>query len=36
MIMYTLYTEGGQADLRLLSTFSLLYSLPVVAACSSS
>jgi multiple sugar transport system permease protein len=30
VIMYTLYTEGGQADLRLLSTFSLLYSLPVV------
>ncbi|RZU76230.1 carbohydrate ABC transporter membrane protein 2 (CUT1 family) [Micromonospora kangleipakensis] len=29
VIMYTLYTEGGQADLRLLSTFSLLYSLPV-------
>jgi multiple sugar transport system permease protein len=30
VIMYTLYTEGGQANLRLLSTFSLLYSLPVV------
>jgi multiple sugar transport system permease protein len=30
VIMYTLYTEGGQADLGLLSTFSLLYSLPVV------
>ena len=30
VIMYTLYTEGGQVDLRLLSTFSLLYSLPVV------
>ncbi len=29
VIMYTLYTEGGQADLALLSTFSLLYSLPV-------
>ena len=30
VIMYTLYTEGGQANLSLLSTFSLLYSLPVV------
>ena len=30
VIMYTLYTEGGQADLSLLATFSLLYSLPVV------
>jgi multiple sugar transport system permease protein len=30
VIMYTLYTEGGQANLALLSTFSLLYSLPVV------
>jgi multiple sugar transport system permease protein len=29
VIMYTLYTEGGQANLALLSTFSLLYSLPV-------
>jgi len=30
VIVYTLYTEGGQANLALLSTFSLLYSLPVV------
>ncbi|GAA0951764.1 carbohydrate ABC transporter permease [Nonomuraea longicatena] len=30
VIIYTLYTEGGQADLRLLSTFGLLYSVPVV------
>lgn len=30
VIMYTLYTEGGQANLRLLSTFGLLYSVPVV------
>jgi multiple sugar transport system permease protein len=30
VIMYTLYTEGGQANLALLSTFALLYSLPVV------
>ncbi|MFI6480193.1 carbohydrate ABC transporter permease [Nonomuraea sp. NPDC050663] len=30
VIMYTLYTEGGQANLRLLSTFGLLYSIPVV------
>ncbi|HEY0697961.1 MAG TPA: carbohydrate ABC transporter permease [Micromonospora sp.] len=29
VIMYTLYTEGGQANLALLSAFSLLYSLPV-------
>jgi multiple sugar transport system permease protein len=31
VIMYTFYTEGGQPDLALISTFSLLYSLPVVA-----
>jgi len=31
VVVYNFYTEGGQADLRLLSTFSLLYSLPVVA-----
>ena len=31
VIMYTFYTEGGQPDLPLISTFSLLYSLPVVA-----
>ncbi|MGI5200133.1 carbohydrate ABC transporter permease [Spirillospora sp. CA-108201] len=30
VIMYTFYTEGGQPDLPLISTFSLLYSLPVV------
>lgn len=28
--MYTFYTEGGQPDLALIATFSLLYSLPVV------
>ncbi len=31
VVMYTFYTEGGQADLALISTFSLLFSLPVVA-----
>jgi len=31
VVMYTFYTEGGQADLSLISTFSLLFSLPVVA-----
>lgn len=30
VVVYNFYTEGGQADLRLLSTFSLLYSIPVV------
>lgn len=30
VVMYTFYTEGGQADLGLISTFSLLFSLPVV------
>ncbi|HEX4812573.1 MAG TPA: carbohydrate ABC transporter permease [Nonomuraea sp.] len=30
VITYTLYTEGGQANLRMLSTFGLLYSIPVV------
>ncbi|MFC6083797.1 carbohydrate ABC transporter permease [Sphaerisporangium aureirubrum] len=30
VILYTLYTEGGQPRLDLISTFSLLYSLPVV------
>jgi multiple sugar transport system permease protein len=30
VIMYTLYTEGGQANLKVLSTFGLLYSIPVV------
>ncbi|MGW0201332.1 hypothetical protein [Nonomuraea sp. NPDC003201] len=31
VILYTLYTEGGAPKLDLISTFSLLYSLPVVA-----
>jgi multiple sugar transport system permease protein len=30
VLVRTLYTEGGQPNLALLSTFSLLYSLPVV------
>ncbi|RMI46027.1 carbohydrate ABC transporter permease [Streptomyces triticirhizae] len=30
VVMYTFYTEGGQPDLALISTFSLLYSVPVV------
>ncbi|WP_326823414.1 carbohydrate ABC transporter permease [Streptosporangium sp. NBC_01756] len=30
VVLYTLYTEGGQPNLSLISTFSLLYSLPVV------
>ena len=30
VLVRTLYTEGGQPDLALLSTFSLLYSVPVV------
>jgi multiple sugar transport system permease protein len=30
VVVYNFYTEGGQADLRLLSAFSLLYSIPVV------
>lgn len=30
VVMYSFYTEGGQADLRLLSAFSLLYTLPVL------
>ncbi|MEV4184988.1 ABC transporter permease subunit [Streptosporangium canum] len=30
VVLYTLYTEGGQPNLPLISTFSLLYSLPVV------
>jgi multiple sugar transport system permease protein len=28
--IYSFYTSGGQANLRLISTFSLLYTLPVV------
>lgn len=30
VIMYTFYTEGGQADLGMLTAFALLYSLPVI------
>jgi multiple sugar transport system permease protein len=30
VIMYSFYTAGGQADLPLISAFSLLYSIPVV------
>ncbi len=30
VVMYTFYTEGGQPNLALISTFSLLYSIPVV------
>ena len=30
VVMYTFYTEGGQANLPLISAFSLLYALPVV------
>jgi multiple sugar transport system permease protein len=30
VVMYTFYTEGGQPNLALLSTFSLLFSIPVV------
>jgi multiple sugar transport system permease protein len=30
VLMYTFYTEAGQADLRLISAFSLVYTLPVV------
>ena len=32
VIMYTFYDEGGQPDFALISTFSLLYSVPVVVA----
>jgi multiple sugar transport system permease protein len=31
VVLYTFYTEGGQPDLGLISAFSLLYSIPVVA-----
>ena len=31
VVMYTFYNEGGQANLPLISAFSLLYALPVVA-----
>jgi multiple sugar transport system permease protein len=30
VVMFSFYTEGGQANLRLLAAFSLLYSVPVV------
>ena len=30
VVMYTFYTEGGQPNLRLISAFALVYSLPVV------
>jgi multiple sugar transport system permease protein len=30
VLMYTFYTESGQADLRLLSTFALVFSVPVL------
>jgi multiple sugar transport system permease protein len=30
VVTFNFYTEGGQANLRLLSAFSLLYSVPVV------
>ena len=31
VVMYTFYTEGGQANLPVISAFSLVYSIPVVA-----
>lgn len=30
VLMYTFYTESGQADLRVISAFSLVFSLPVI------
>jgi multiple sugar transport system permease protein len=30
VVMYTFYTEGGQPNLRLISAFALVYSLPVI------
>lgn len=30
VVMYTFYSEGGQANLPLISAFSLLYAIPVV------
>ena len=30
VVMYTFYSEGGQANLPLISAFSVLYALPVV------
>ncbi len=31
VVMYTFYSEGGQANLPLISAFSLVYAVPVVA-----
>ncbi len=31
VVMYTFYTEGGQPNLALISAFSLIFSLPVIA-----
>ena len=31
VLMYTFYSEGGQANLPVISAFSLLYAMPVVA-----
>jgi multiple sugar transport system permease protein len=31
VVMYTFYTEGGQPNLALISAFSLLFSIPVIA-----
>jgi len=30
VLMYTFYTESGQADLRLLSAFALIFSVPII------
>ncbi|GAB2620782.1 carbohydrate ABC transporter permease [Pseudactinotalea suaedae] len=30
VLMYTFYTESGQADLRLLSAFALIFSIPII------
>src|SRR5690625_6923278 len=30
VLMYTFYTESGQADLRLISAFSLIFVVPVL------
>jgi multiple sugar transport system permease protein len=30
VLMYTFYTESGQADLRLISAFALVFSVPVI------
>jgi multiple sugar transport system permease protein len=31
VVIYTFYTEGGQPNLALISTFSLMFSVPVIA-----